>query len=172
MSDRLDVFLDDGSAAVVTYGPVVVIVWRALYSTAPMDAADAAVAALTARYGEGRKLFYVHRVPSIGNIVGMHPNLHAMALQHFERHDRHFAAAAIAIESDGFGGAFLRSVAASVIMMRRSVMTTESFADTSAAVRWLGTQAQPTAPFDAEAMVEALNALELAWNNKQKISST
>ncbi len=156
--DRLDIFLDDGCAGVVTFGPVLVVVWRALYSTAPIEAADLAVEALKARYGAGRQLLYVHRVPAIGNIVGMHPNLHSAAIQHFERHDDVFSHAAIAIESEGFGGAVLRSIAASVVMMRQTVITTESFKDIGDGIRWLRSKAQPQVAFDADAMLNAMAA--------------
>jgi hypothetical protein len=155
MVETLHIYLDDASGAVATWGPVVFIVWRAYDSTAPMEAAELAVPDLVARYGEGRKLFYVHRAPG-GAKFASNPKVREAAMAHFEKHDTRFVAAAVAIEAEGFVASIVRSLTAGVLLVRKTDVRSGSFQESRDAVRWLGPISQTMTPFDAEAMIRAL----------------
>jgi cytochrome c556 len=77
-------------------------------------------------------------------------------MAHFEKHDGRFVAAAVAIEAEGFGASIMRSVTAGVLLVRQTDVRSKTFQDARAGVRWLGSIAPGATPFDAEAMVGAL----------------
>jgi cytochrome c556 len=162
MGEGLKIYLDDATGAVATFGPVVYVVWRAHNAIEPVDAAERAVVDLGERYGEGRVLFYVHRAPNESGMIRSNPEVRDAMMRHFERHDRRFLAAAVAIEAEGFSGSIIRSVTAGVLLVRKTAVRTESFKDARDAVRWLGVLSKQASPFDAEAMVGALSAKGLA----------
>ncbi len=161
MGEGLKTYLNDATGAVVTYGPIVFVVWRAHNAIEPVDAAERAVVDLAAQYGEGRKLFYVHRAPNEAGMPRSKPEVRDAMMKHFERHDGRFAAAAVAIEAEGFGGSIIRSVTAGVLLVRKTAVRTESFKDARDALRWLAVVAQPISPFDAEAMIAELSKQKL-----------
>lgn len=156
MSASLQVHLDDDDGAVCSYGPVIYVVWRDSGSTSPIDAADAAIDRMCAEYGEDRRLFYLHRAPDRPGMHRTDSELRKATLEHFARHESRFAAAALAIEASGFGGAVLRSITAGVLLVRPTRIETESFKDARAGVRWLMSRAGEHNRFDGEAMIEAL----------------
>ncbi len=158
MSDTLKLHLDDDDGAVCSYGPVLYVVWRDTSSTAPIPVADAAIEEMCARYGEERRLFYLHRAPDRPGFHRSDSELRKATLDHFERHESRFAAAAIAIEASGFSGAVLRSITAGVLLVRQTQLKTESFKDAREGVRWLKSRASDGNAFDSEAMIEALAA--------------
>jgi cytochrome c556 len=163
MSEELVIHFDDkDTGAVATWGPVVYVVWRSHASLDCIQHADLAVERLVKRFGAGRKLFYVQRAPHSGGIMKANPEVREGAMKHFERHDAHFAAAAVAIEAQGFSGSVIRSVTAGVLLVRKTAVKTESFKDARDGVRWLATIAKDVNPFDAEAMIKALEAADLA----------
>lgn len=159
MRDELCVHLDDDCGVVCTYGPALFLVWRRHDSTLPIEVADQAVAGMVAKYGEGRKFVYVHRAPPKTLGIKSGPEVRTRAMKHFEDHDHRFVAAAVAIESDGFGASVVRSVSAGVMLVRRTLVKTEMFKDSRDGVRWLAQEAEKAPegiPFDGEEMVQAL----------------
>jgi hypothetical protein len=82
-------------------------------------------------------------------------------MRHFDRTEPYFRAAALAIEATGFAGAVVRSATAGVMLIRRSRVKTKVLDDARVGVRWLATMATPSAPFDPDAMIEALREHEL-----------
>lgn len=159
MAEELVVHLDDDVGVVCSYGPLIYVVWRRHDSTMPIEMADRAIDGLIHRYGDGRKFFYVHRAPPKTLGVKSEPEVRPRAMKHFEDHDARFVAAAVAIESDGFGASVVRSVSAGVMLVRRTAVKTEVFKDARDGVRWLAEESRrhPGAvPFDGEGAVAAL----------------
>lgn len=155
VTETLNIYLDDVTGVVATWGPVIFIVWRAHHSTAPIEAAELAVPDLVARYGGDRRLFYVHRAPG-GAQVKSTPRVMEAAMAHFERVDARVAAAAVAIEADGFAGSIIRSVTAGVLLVRKTAVRSASFKDARDGVRWLGAMSPGISPFDGHAVIQAL----------------
>ena len=159
MEEELITHLDSDAGAVVRYGPVLYVVWRNPDTVEPVPYADQAANAMVRRYGRGRNLLYVHRAP---DGVGRHGNeTREAVMAHFDRTEPYFRAAALAIEATGFAGAAVRSVTAGVLLVRRNGPVSKVFNDARVGVRWLETMADPSAPFDAEAMIRKLRAQEL-----------
>lgn len=154
--DELKSYRDDADAAVCTFGPIIYAEWRATRDLATVDAADAAVADLVARYGDGRRLLYVHRLPDTPGFHRAAPAVRTAMVEHFKRHDAHFLASVVAIESTGIGGAMARAVGGGVMLLLRSRVKTQWFSDARDGVRWLATYASDVSPFDAEAMIASL----------------
>jgi len=159
--DELVFYLDNDDGAVCTFGPVVYVVWRR-GSVDCIRCADLAVESLVARYGADRRLFYVQRAPRQAGMMRADSALRAAAMDHFERQDSRVSAVAVAIEAEGFGGAIIRSVTAGVLLVRRTRMHIESFKDARDGVRWLARAAKDVSPFDADAMIRALEGANLA----------
>ena len=159
--EELVTHLDDESGAVVRFGPVVYVVWRAVDSQAPISHADDAVRAMVSRYGRGRNLLYVHRAPESTGMGGHSEGTREAVMKHFDRTEAYFRAAALAIEATGFAGAVVRSVTAGVMLMRRAQLKTKVFDDARLGVRWLSTMCEPSHSFDANAMIGALRSREL-----------
>lgn len=170
MKDELIIYLDSDAGAVVSFGPVIYIVWRNHASTECIRHADIAVEKLVARYGADRRLFYVQRAPQAANMMRTDSDVRRAAMEHFERTDDHVHAVAVAIEAEGFGGSIIRSVTAGVLLVRRTKLRIESFKDARDGVRWLGTLAKDVTPFDAEAMIVALERANLALTTPQRLA--
>jgi hypothetical protein len=153
--------VDDESAAVVRFGPVLYVVWRAPDTANPIPYCDEAVEALLMRYGRGRNLYYVHRAPEAGSF-GKHDTTREAVMKHFDRTEPYFRAAALAIEATGFAGAVVRSVTAGVMLMRRSQVKAKVFDDARLGVRWLASMTAPgSGSFDPNAMIRELRSREL-----------
>jgi hypothetical protein len=161
MSDALTIHLDDETGAVCRFGPVVYVVWRDWSSTAPVAAADGAIEEMVGRYGDGRRLLYVHRNPDLPGFRRQDRALHQAALDHFDRHEERFLAAAIAHESTGFAGAVVRAISSAVMAIRRTRVRVESFGDARDGVRWAADVARDVSPFDADEMVRQLTEADL-----------
>jgi len=153
----LHVHQDNDQGAVASYGPVVFVVWRQ-HVVANFDVIDQAIDELVAREGAGRRLFYVHRAPAGALQVRNDPSVLARATVHFDRHDPHFAASAVAIESTGFGATIVRSVSAGVMLARRSPVRTELFKDVRMGIRWLADCGRTINAFDADDLIAGLDA--------------
>ena len=167
MRDELMIHLDGPTGGVCSFGPVIYVVWRAHDSVDPINTADVAIEKLVARYGAGRKLFYVQRAPQQEGRAAYRsdPKVREAALRHFERQDPHFAAAAVAIEAIGFSGSVIRSITGGVLLVRRTAVKTEAFKDARDGVRWLSGRAREVSPFDAEAMIDALQKAGMAMKD-------
>jgi hypothetical protein len=161
MADALHVELNSPKGACARFGPVVMTVWRQAEAEV-IAAADVAVDAMVKRYGTSRGLYYVQRVPHLPNMMHSDAATRTAALEHFDRVDPYFQAAAVCIEATGFAASVVRSVSAGVMLVRRSAIKTESFREARAGIRWLATLADgtPTA-FDADACIAALDAERL-----------
>src|SRR5690606_6567001 len=116
---------------------------------------------LMRRYGSGRKLLYVHRTPDAGAFSRHGDETRNAVMKHFDRTEPYFRAAALAIETTGFAGTAVRSVTAGVMLVRRTAVKSKVFDDARAAIRWLATMCDPSAPFDPEAMIAGLRQREL-----------
>ena len=162
MAEELKMHLDGPTGAVCTWGPVVYVVWRGLGSHDPIRAADAAIGELTARYGSGRQLLYLHRLPASDRTHRRDPEVLQASLDHFQRQDPYVVAAAVAIETTGFGAAVFRSIGAAVMLVRRTEVKTEMFTDARAGVRWLHTLAGDSNSFDPTSLIVALQMTGLA----------
>jgi hypothetical protein len=161
MADELKVRMDDELGAVCQYGPVVYVVWRDWSSLAPIEAADAAIEEMAARYGDGRRLLYVHRKPDLPGFRRQDRALHQAALEHFERHEERFLGAAIAFECSGVAGAIVRAISGGIMAIRRTRVKVQSFGDARDGIHWLGDLSREADPFDPAEMVAALTAAEL-----------
>jgi hypothetical protein len=166
MAETLKMYMDGPTGAVCTWGPVVYVVWRGLASFQPIEAADLAIDTLVERYGDGRKILYVQRLPEREpGAPAFRRDNHVMqgAMAHFERHDPHVVASAVAIESKGFGASVFRSIAGGIMLVRRTEVKTEIFTDAREGVRWLHTLTQPGVnAFDAAELIVAVQMAGLA----------
>jgi hypothetical protein len=160
-AEELVIHLDSPEGAVVRYGPVLYVVWRAPTPASPVREADEAVRALTRRYGSERKLLYVHRAPDTTSFSRHGDEARDAVMKHFDRTEPYFRAAALAIEATGFGGAAVRSITAGVMLVRRTAVKTKVFDDARAGLRWLATQRDPSTAFDPDAMIAGLRKREL-----------
>jgi len=160
-AEELVTHLDGSQGAVVRYGPVLYVVWRAPTAESPVAEADEAVRALTRRYGSERKLLYVHRAPDATSFSRHGDEARDAVMKHFDRTEPYFRAAALAIEATGFGGAAVRSITAGVTLVRRTAVKTKVFDDARSGLRWLSAQCDPSAPFDPDAMIAELRKREL-----------
>ncbi len=159
--EDLIIHLDDESGAVVRFGPVLYVVWRAPDNANPIQYADEAVRALITRYGKGRNLHYVHRAPDTGTVGGHSEKTREAVMKHFDRTEPYFRAAALAIEATGFAGAVVRSVTAGIMLVRRSGLKTKVFDDARLGLRWLATMTDKVTSFDPDAMITELSGREL-----------
>jgi hypothetical protein len=144
---------------------VIYVVWRDVSSTAPIAAADAAIEEMVARYGEGRRLFYVHRTPDRPGFQRTSGELRRAAIAHFERQEERFIAAALAMEAKGLAGTMSRAITAGVLLVRKSQVRSEPFVDARDGVRWLAELSGDDNPFDADEMINALVAADLCLSS-------
>ena len=165
MAEDLTVQLDSKNGAVVTYGPVVYVVWRNFDDVKVVEAADEVVKNLSRRFGDGRKLFYCHRTPQRTTMGRQNPEVRDAVLKHFERTENLIVGAAVAIEATGFPGSIIRSATAAVLLVRNPSMATKTFADARDGVRWLGNLSRASNPFDFDGMVRALERSGLSLGN-------
>jgi hypothetical protein len=161
MSDALKIHLDTEDSAICTFGPVICAVWRRAQSTEAVGVADAAIEELVERYGEGRRLFYLHRTPDRPGFHRSSAELQKAMIAHFERQEERFLAAALALEAKGLGGAMHRAVTAAVMRIRKSKVRSQPFVDARDGVRWLGELSRDVSPFDANALIRALSDANL-----------
>lgn len=159
--EKLVTHFDTPEGAVVRWGPVLYVVWRQRDTAAPVPHADAAADEMVRRYGSERRLLYVHRTPPEYPVGPHSSKTMNVIMAHFERTETFFGAAALAIEATGFAGAAIRSVAAGVLLLRRSQVEHRAFRDARLGLRWLQRVAHPEAGFDAEAMIGKLKSREL-----------
>lgn len=148
--------LDNETAAVVRFGPVLYVLWRAYDSLAAVGHCDEAVRALTSRYGRGRNLFYVHRAPGSSSGHGQSDKTRDAVMKHFDRTEPYFRGSAIIIEATGFIGAMVRSVAAGVTLIRRSAVKSKVFDDVGPGVRWLATMGDEASSFEPDVLMAEL----------------
>ena len=159
--EKLTTHLDDERGAVVRWGPVLYVVWRAHDAEDVVSYANDAVRELTTRFGRERRLLYVHRAPALSSGHAQSEGTRKAVMEHFDRTEPYFIASAIAIEATGFAGAIVRSVASTMMLVRRSDVKSRVFADARPGVHWLATMAAPVADFDPEAMLAELSRRDL-----------
>jgi hypothetical protein len=169
--EALITHLDSEAGAVVRYGPVLFVLWRVHNSLHPVEYADEAVKALTMRYGKERRLFYVHRAPPeiVGH--GQSEKTRDAVMKHFDRTEPFFKASAIVIEATGFVGAVVRSVASTMMLVRRSGVKSRVFDDVRPGLRWIATMTEQTNSFDPDQLVARLGSAGLTSESEPKQAS-